>query len=232
MDLICSCQNPSVSYTEYGGSFTKTEVSQLNGLICIDCKKCIAIKNNNGNYKSVDNLLLCDSNILKNGWILAVNSQDLFKHKLLNFVQYRINEPPNKELFECNYSEPKIQDQIYLLWTQSYASGFITVREHSEAFQNSNLSIVDTVYIRKSARGNGYLTSFLKTCLTAKELGFSDPISNSMLIVLMKLLKKYPEYREKIWLINEENGERQILWWSAIKLARQRSLNLKSILNI
>ena len=230
MDLICSCQNPSVSYTEYGGSFTKTEVCQINSLICINCKKCIAIKNNFGDYKSLDNLL-CDSNTLKNGWMLAENNQDLFKHKLLNFVQYRINEPPKKESFECNYSEPKIQDQVYLLWTKSYASGFITIRDHSEAFQNLNLSIIDTVYIRKSARGNGYLTLFLKSCLTAKELGFSEPISNSMLIVLIRLLKKYSEYREKIWLVNEENGERQILWWSAIKLSRQRNLNLKSILN-
>ena len=117
------------------------------------------------------------------------------------------------------------------MWTKSYASGFITIRENSDAFQNSNLSIIDTVYIRKSARGNGYLSLFLKSCLLTKELGFSDPISNSMLLVLMKLLKKHPEYREKIWLVNEENGERQILWWSALKLARQRNLNLKSILN-
>ena len=51
-----------------------------------------------------------------------------------------------------------------------------------------------------------------------------------MLIVLMKLLKKNPNQRERIWLVNEENGERQILWWSAMKIARQRNIDLKSIL--
>ena len=123
--------------------------------------------------------------------------------------------------------------QIHLLWHQSKASGFITIRPYSEAFEDSNLSIIDTVYIRKSARGHGFLSKFLAAKLNnddSNELGFSDPISNSMLIVLMKLLKKNPNQRERIWLVNEENGERQILWWSAMKIARQRNIDLKSIL--
>ena len=123
--------------------------------------------------------------------------------------------------------------QIHLLWHQSKASGFITIRPYSEAFEDSNLSIIDTVYIRKSARGHGFLSKFLAAKLNnddSNELGFSDPISNSMLILLMKLLKKNPNQRERIWLVNEENGERQILWWSAMKIARQRNIDLKSIL--
>ena len=123
--------------------------------------------------------------------------------------------------------------QIHLLWHQSKASGFITIRPYSEAFEDSNLSIIDTVYIRKSARGHGFLSKFLAAKLNnddSNEFGFSDPISNSMLIVLMKLLKKNPNQRERIWLVNEENGERQILWWSAMKIARQRNIDLKSIL--
>ena len=35
MEPICSCQDPSVTYTEYGGGFTKTEISNISGLICI-----------------------------------------------------------------------------------------------------------------------------------------------------------------------------------------------------
>ena len=35
MELICSCQDPSTTYTEYGGGFTKTEISNISGLICI-----------------------------------------------------------------------------------------------------------------------------------------------------------------------------------------------------
>ena len=130
----------------------------------------------------------------------------------------------------------KIKFQIHLLWHQSKASGFITIRPYSEAFEDSNLSIIDTVYIQKSARGHGFLSKFLEAKLNnnddddSNELGFSDPISNSMLIVLMKLLKKNPNQRERIWLVNEENGERQILWWSAMKIARQRNIDLKSIL--
>ena len=79
----------------------------------------------------------------------------------------------------------------------------------------------------------GFLSKFLEAKLNnddSNELGFSDPISNSMLIVLMKILKKNANQRERIWLVNEENGERQILWWSAMKIARQRNIDLKSIL--
>ena len=77
-----------------------------------------------------------------------------------------------------------------------------------------------------------FLSKFLEAKLNddSNELGFSDPVSNSMLIVLMKILKKNPNQRERIWLVNEENGERQILWWSAMKIARQRNIDLKSIL--
>ena len=35
MEPICACQDPSVTYTEYGGGFTKTEISNISGLICI-----------------------------------------------------------------------------------------------------------------------------------------------------------------------------------------------------
>lgn len=232
MELICSCQDPSVTYTEYGGGFTKTEISNISGLICIRCSKCIAIQQYEDYYSLQE--LLQDTSNHKKGWIQAQSNDDLYKHKLLNFIVYRINEPPNKETFECNYSEPiKGRDQIHLLWHQSKASGFITIRPYSEAFEDSNLSIIDTVYIQKSARGHGFLSKFLAAKLNnddSNELGFSDPISNSMLIVLMKLLKKNPNQRERIWLVNEENGERQILWWSAMKIARQRNIDLKSIL--
>ena len=235
MDSICTCQDPSVNFTEYGGKFTKTKVSQLPGLICIDCKNCVAVKSSNDKtYQDLEKLLGLgqDSDLTRQGWVQAEAPDDFLKHKILNFAQYRINEPPNKENFECNYSEPMLdKDQVYLLWHQSKASGFITIRTNFEVFDDPNLRIIDTVYIRKSARGNGYLSRFLKSELSSHELGFSEPISNSMLVVLLKLLKKHPEHCERIWLVNEESGERQILCWSAMKLARQRQLDLKTIMN-
>ena len=44
MELICSCQDPSTTYTEYGGGFTKTEISNISGLICIRVSTFFVIK--------------------------------------------------------------------------------------------------------------------------------------------------------------------------------------------
>jgi hypothetical protein len=52
---------------------------------------------NPGNPKIRDEPLL-------NGWHeIRPDSYDSLRHKLLNFVIYRLNEPPNQDNFECNY---------------------------------------------------------------------------------------------------------------------------------
>ena len=167
----------------------------------------------------------------QSGWSLAENPEDLFRHQILNFGVYRVNEPPNKDEFECNYSNPvEDLDQVWLLWDQGQACGFVTLRFESQVFHD--LVIVDTAFIQKKARGRGHLTSLIIELLKDNEVGFSEPISNKMLAAVLRLLKKRPDCRQKVWLVNESRHERQILWWSSAKLARQRNMDLPTLLKI
>ena len=63
-----------------------------------------------------------------------------------------------------------------------------------------------------------------------KDLAFSQPVSNKMLKLLLRLLKQNPELRERIWIVDRDLEQKQILWWSAAKIARERNLDLKTIL--
>ena len=93
--------------------------------------------------------------------------------------------------------------------------------------------LVDTVFLRKSSRGQGYVSKFVLTKLlnnVQKDLAFSQPVSNKMLKLLLKLSKQNPELRERIWIVDQDMEQKQILWWSAPKIARERSLDLKTML--
>ena len=63
-----------------------------------------------------------------------------------------------------------------------------------------------------------------------KDLAFSQPVSNKMLKLLLRLLKQNPELRERIWIVDRDLEQKQILWWSAAKIARERDLDLKTML--
>ena len=63
-----------------------------------------------------------------------------------------------------------------------------------------------------------------------KDLAFSQPVSNKMLKLLLRLLKQNPELRERIWIVDRDLEQKQILWWSAAKIARERNLDLKTML--
>ena len=63
-----------------------------------------------------------------------------------------------------------------------------------------------------------------------KDLAFSQPVSNKMLKLLLRLLKQNAELRERIWIVDRDLEQKQILWWSAAKIARERNLDLKTML--
>ena len=157
-------------------------------------------------------------------------SSNLDSKAHLPISNYRINEPPNKDEFESNYAMPvEDVDQIYLLWKDRNACGFITLRSELDYFEN--MDVIDTVFIRKNARGFGFFTQFVIERLNScKDLGFSEPISNKMLTRLTKLLKLYPEYRDRIWLVNESTEKKVILWWSLKRIAKKQNLDLTPVL--
>jgi hypothetical protein len=138
-EKICEIEQSKIS--EFGGNFTTTNIFDGNpALICINCGSCSAVKIQ-GQFHGLENLLT-DESILEDGWRPALTSKHLFIQKLLNFAIYRVNEPPEKDKFECNYSEPvENVDTIYLLWVNRKACGFITLRPCTDAFPDHDFDI-------------------------------------------------------------------------------------------
>ena len=87
---------------EFGGSFTTSNIFDgFPALFCINCGSCSAVKIQ-GRFQGLPGLLHDDS-ILEDGWKPALSTNHLLMQKLLNFAIYKVNEPPEKEKFECNY---------------------------------------------------------------------------------------------------------------------------------
>ena len=127
-----------------------------------------------------------------------------------------------------------------------------------------DLTILDTIFISKDGRGRGYCKNLIQDLIeTYGELGFSSPMSNGMLICILRFLKQNPgetkikinsiyireiafnltfnfciisEYRENMWSVSDlgkiDEADRKNIWWSAVKLCRERNLDLKQILNL
>ena len=61
--------------------------------------------------------------------MLATDDEDMYRHLVLNFVVYRLNEPPASSNYESNYGAPmRGLDKILLLWKSGQAVGFATIR--------------------------------------------------------------------------------------------------------
>ena len=61
--------------------------------------------------------------------MLVDNEKDMYRHLVLNFVVYRLNEPPTSSNYECNYGTPNPGlEKVLLLWDQGQAVGFATIR--------------------------------------------------------------------------------------------------------
>ena len=106
-EQIChSCQ--TADFHQFGGHFTPLQLQdELMGLICIQCGTCKAASKSASktNFQSLEKILQSKENFQQE-WVLAQTEEDKLKHKILNFAVYRINEPPNEDLYESNYSAP------------------------------------------------------------------------------------------------------------------------------
>ena len=118
------------------------------------------------------------------------------------------------------------------------------------------MSIIDTVFVKMSHRGKGYTKALIIQLMSSPDillpnddmtltddvqlLGFSSPISNGMLWLLIRMIvvdeirhRKYGanekmSVKEKFWLIENMNETPRNIWWSAAKLASERGLNKHS----
>ena len=100
----CICLTDEANITDLGGSYTTSEINGVGaGLLCIHCGACVAIKKTNESSFEDLEVYLEDAWVDHDGWQLTRHEKDLFRHGILNFAVYRINEPPDKDKFECNF---------------------------------------------------------------------------------------------------------------------------------
>ena len=119
--------------------------------------------------------------------------------------------------------------------------------------------ILDTVFVRKSFRGRGFTKLLINQLLMTPDsflsqtsversdneltnlFGLSCPISNGMFCLLIRMIVKDAKYnsdvqnvaiplKERIWLVDEVQEDQINVWWSVIKIARERSIDLKRLL--
>ena len=120
--------------------------------------------------------------------------------------------------------------------------------------------ILDTIFVKMSHRGKGYTKALINQLMNTPDilipkdgvaitntltkwhhlLGFSSPISNGMLWLLIRMIvadelkhknncdTERLSVKEKFWLIEDENESPRNIWWSVSKLASDRGLNKHS----
>ena len=110
----------------------------------------------------------------------------------------------------------------------------------------SEIIVLDSIFVRKSHRHQGLATDLIKklmdigpdhscedTCdhrecglapVKPGLVGLSQPVSTSMLLVTLRLLKSRPDLRDRVVLVDDCDGSRGNLWWSAMKICKDRQI--------
>merc|ERR1712083_198501 len=100
------------------------------------------------------------------------------------------------------------------------------------------MDVVDTIFVRKSHRRMGITQKLLKTIFSTQDenentnilertllsnVGFSSPLSNGMLLLVVKMLSSRKEWRWRAWEVTGGGGEgeKSILWIMAKKEMRK-----------
>ncbi|ELT96481.1 hypothetical protein CAPTEDRAFT_216011 [Capitella teleta] len=103
---------------------------------------------------------------------------------------------------------PPSNEFARLLIQNGNVIGFYSVKQKGALYRGSTMdryqmNMVDTIYIRKEHRNQGLGILLIEDALDISpghDLGFSSPVSESLLYVLKKLLIQHPALRDKIWL--------------------------------
>ncbi|KAF6207810.1 hypothetical protein GE061_016259 [Apolygus lucorum] len=165
----------------------------------------------------------------EDGWHTAESEDDLLKHYILNRIIYSRQEVPEIDRDECEFDIPDPQDIVRLLWHKRKPVAFYTIKPEGSHIEKRNeyyaLPMLDTAFVRKSSRGKGNGLKIIQDLVENfpnGDIGFSSPISQSMLRVLNSFLTKHREHRHRLWQIsgNGAEGHRKLIWFSLAKMRR------------
>jgi len=200
-------------------------------LACGTCYQCVAVNWEFGvGDEDIEDALTRNvkaEGAVSDGWHLAKTARDRQRHLMLNFGIYRVNESAQHADFEADFDVPnEAKDTILLAWHGNRAVGFSTLKTCSETV------VIDSIFVRKSFRRQGLATALIlylleptKDSISTSLLGLSQPISTSMLLVTLDVLKKHPDHRKRVVIIDESSDDFGNLWWSAMKICKDRKIS-------
>ncbi|XP_032671691.1 soluble lamin-associated protein of 75 kDa-like isoform X2 [Odontomachus brunneus] len=124
----------------------------------------------------------------ENGWREVKTDRDKVLYYVLSQIVYPNVDAPQPDRFESLYALADKLDVVSLRWQGGRAVGFYTVKfagmEVPSMRERYGIPVVDTVYVRSEYRNRGFGTEILHDVIARfpnEDIGFSKPISNSML---------------------------------------------------
>lgn len=132
----------------------------------------------------------------------------------LNRLVYRTNEMGNGEMPFLCHSE---NDYAKILWKNGQAVGFYSVKPKGSVCNNFlrqcySLPVMDTIFVRKAHRGNGYGLQMLEDFVDSfneDDLGLKYPLSPAMANVCRHYLDRYPADVDLFWEVEGVGGPYQ-----------------------
>uniref|UniRef100_A0A4W4FW98 Family with sequence similarity 169 member Aa n=1 Tax=Electrophorus electricus TaxID=8005 RepID=A0A4W4FW98_ELEEL len=130
---------------------------------------------------------------------------------VLNRIFYRTKEMTSEDVPFLCHGENEIAK---ILWKDGEAIGFYSVKAEgslcsSFLTQCYQLPVMDTIFVRKSHRGNGYGLYMLEDFVGSFRndfLGLKYPLTTAMYKVCKQYLSKYPEDQELLWEVKSIGG--------------------------
>lgn len=185
----------------------------LDGLICKQCHRCVAVQVDQ-KWKPVSQLL-ANKQGYSVGWREAKNNYDLWLQALLNNVVFYLNEPPDPNNQETDYSLPCHEDKVFLCWTEESLAGFCTMKTKGSKIPGTfcdtySMDIVDSIFVSRTFRRKGLVTKLVQILTSdslEKNLGFSNPLSLGMKKLLLKYLQSNSHQRDKFWLCLNDGSD-------------------------
>jgi len=159
----------------------------------------------------------------REGWQPAENAHHRWLQAILNNVIYYLEEPPDNESGEVDFSLPNPSDEVWLCWTPGGPVGFCVVKVKGTQVPGMDttygMNIVSAVFVRRSHRRQGLARSLLDRIFAVYQshLGFSLPLSTGMERLLAEqLAEEHADRREEVWGCQGGGlaGDRRNLWWT------------------
>lgn len=198
----------------HSNSATDIRYDSLLDLRCDNCWRTVALRLCDA-WWEVDNLLKTRDDS-RTGWKLVESFGERVALYVLNCII-------QKQLELCRhvtFLTIKEDEIAKLLWVDQEAVGFYTIKPKGSPymfFERYYMPVVDLIFIRQKARRRGHAMRLIDDFLSmfpGEDVGFSDPISDEMYLVLEKYLKQNGEFRDRLWECRHFGGEglRKNVW--------------------